>query len=80
MSEPEAPQPEIPEGELIRVRREKLAKIVELGYHAYPTKAHTDTTIESLIEQFSARSGEELESSPQKVKIAGRIMAVREFG
>ena len=81
MSEHEPQQPpEAPENELIRVRREKLAKIVELGYQAYPTKAHTDTTIESLIEQFTSKSGEELDSAPQKVKIAGRIMAVREFG
>jgi lysyl-tRNA synthetase class 2 len=72
--------PEVPESELIRVRREKLAKIVELGYHAYPTKAHTDTTIDSVLAEFNAKPAEELDAMPQTVRIAGRIMAIREFG
>jgi lysyl-tRNA synthetase class 2 len=80
LSDTEQQQPEVPESELIRVRREKLAKIVELGYHAFPTKAHTDTTIEQVVAQFSEKPAEELESAPQKVKIAGRIIAIREFG
>jgi len=80
MSEQEQPQPEIAESELIRVRREKLARIVALGYDAYPTKADTDTTVAEVVAQYSGKSAEELEAAKVRVKIAGRIMTVREFG
>src|SRR2546423_2825023 len=71
-------QPE--ESELIRVRREKLARIVELGYDAYPTKAHVDTTIADVVAKYGASSAADLEAQHPRVKIAGRIMTVREFG
>jgi lysyl-tRNA synthetase class 2 len=77
----ETPQtPEVPESELIRVRREKLDRIVALGYDAFPTKADVDTTIEELIARYTASSAAELEAEKPHVKIAGRILAVREFG
>ena len=41
----ESQQPEVPESELIRVRREKLKRIAALGYNPYPTTADVDTTI-----------------------------------
>jgi lysyl-tRNA synthetase class 2 len=76
-----APQPaEVPESELIRIRREKLEKIVALGYDAFPTKADVDTTVEQLVAAFGGKSPEELEAEKPRVKIAGRIMLVREFG
>ncbi|MFZ2492084.1 MAG: lysine--tRNA ligase [Thermoanaerobaculia bacterium] len=73
-------QPEVPESELIRVRREKLERIVALGYDAFPTRADVDTTIESVVAQHDARTAAELEQAPVRVKIAGRILTVREFG
>src|SRR5436305_15136773 len=77
----ETPTPtEVSESELIRVRREKLARIEALGYSAYPTKAHVDTTIAQVVADCTAKSAEELEAEKHHVKIAGRIMAVREFG
>ncbi|MEO8035792.1 MAG: OB-fold nucleic acid binding domain-containing protein, partial [Acidobacteriota bacterium] len=72
--------PEQEESELIRVRREKLARIVELGYDAFPTKADVDVTLADVVARFGGRSSEELGAEPQRVKIAGRIMMVREFG
>ena len=75
-----AQQPEIEESELIRIRREKLARIVALGYDAYPTKADTDTTIAEVVARYGSKSSEELEAEKPRVKIAGRIMTVREFG
>jgi lysyl-tRNA synthetase class 2 len=78
---PPATEPsEIPESELIRVRREKLARIVALGYSAYPTKAHVDTTIAQIVAECGGKSAEELESEKPHVRIAGRILTVREFG
>ncbi|HEX9162238.1 MAG TPA: lysine--tRNA ligase [Thermoanaerobaculia bacterium] len=76
----EQPAPETPESELIRVRREKLDRIVALGYRAYPTRAYTDTTIEEAVAKYGARTAAELESEHPHVKIAGRIMMIREFG
>ena len=71
---------EIPESELIRIRREKLDRIIALGYDAFPTKANVDTTIEEIVAKYGDQSAQELEANPVRVKIAGRIMTVREFG
>ena len=78
MSE-QIPDPES-ESELIRVRREKLARIVALGYDAFPTKARTDTTIAAVVQEFGGKTTQDLEASAARVAIAGRIMAIREFG
>ncbi|HUJ12205.1 MAG TPA: OB-fold nucleic acid binding domain-containing protein, partial [Thermoanaerobaculia bacterium] len=71
---------EIPETELIRVRREKLARIAELGFEPYPTTADTDRTIADVVAQHGGKSAQELEAEKPHVRVAGRIMAVREFG
>jgi lysyl-tRNA synthetase class 2 len=73
-------QPEVPESELIRVRREKLERIVALGFEAFPTKADVDTTIGAIVADYGDKSGEELETAAVSVKIAGRIMGIRAFG
>src|SRR5687768_13657775 len=78
MSE-QTPDPES-ESELIRVRREKLARIVALGYDAFPTKARADTTIAAVVNEFGGKTTQDLETSAARVAIAGRIMAIREFG
>jgi lysyl-tRNA synthetase class 2 len=79
MTEQQAP-PEVPESELIRVRREKLERIVKLGYRAFPTKAVTDTTIEEVVAKYGSKTAQELEAEHAQVKVAGRIMLIREFG
>src|SRR5664279_1172687 len=76
----EQQQTEVPESELIRVRREKLERIVGLGFDAYPTKADVDATIADVVAKHGERAAAELEAAPVHVKIAGRIMAIREFG
>ena len=73
-------EPEIQESDLIRIRREKLARIVALGYDAFPTTADVDTSIADVVARFGAKSHDELEAEKPRVKIAGRIMTVREFG
>ena len=64
----------------MRVRREKLARIVELGFDAYPTKADVDTTIADVVAQYGAKTSAELHAENPRVKVAGRIMTIREFG
>ena len=48
LEEPE----EIPESELIRVRREKLARIAALGFDPYPTRAETDRSIPEVVASY----------------------------
>jgi len=69
-----------PESELIRIRREKLARITELGWDAYPTKAHTTATVAEVVDKYSPKSAEELDEMNERVAIAGRIIAIRDFG
>jgi lysyl-tRNA synthetase class 2 len=76
----EVQQPEVPESELIRVRREKLDRIAALGFDAYPTKADVDITIAEVVKTYGEKTAQELESANVAVKIAGRIMTIREFG
>jgi lysyl-tRNA synthetase class 2 len=71
---------EVPESELIRVRREKLARIVELGFDPFPTKAEVDQSIPEVVSKYGNKSSQELEAEKPRVKIAGRILAIREFG
>jgi len=71
-------QPE--ESELIRVRREKLDRIAALGYDRFPTTADVDTTIAEVVARFGAKSHDELVAEKPRVKIAGRVMTIREFG
>ena len=73
-------QPEVSESELIRVRREKLERIAALGYDPFPTTADVDTTIAGVVTNYGAKSHDELEAEKPRVKIAGRVMNVREFG
>jgi lysyl-tRNA synthetase class 2 len=77
---PPPTEPEVEESELIRVRREKLANIVALGFDAFPTRAETDTTVAEVIERYAGKSHDELEAAAPRVKIAGRILTIREFG
>ena len=73
-------EPEVPESELIRIRREKLARIVELGFDPYPTKADVDHSIPEVVAKYGGMSAADLENVKPHVKIAGRILAIREFG
>ena len=65
---------------MIRVRREKLARIVELGFDPFPTRAEVDQSIPDVVSKYGNKSSQELEAEKPRVKIAGRILAIREFG
>ena len=73
-------EPEVPESELVRVRREKLARIAALGYDPFPTTADVDAGIADVVARYGGKSHDELEAEKPRVKIAGRILAIREFG
>ncbi|MBT8044021.1 MAG: lysine--tRNA ligase, partial [Verrucomicrobiae bacterium] len=63
--------PQSTEAELIAVRREKLAKLRELGIDPYGSKFDTTTTPGKLKADFA---------DDQPVTIAGRLLAIRDMG
>jgi lysyl-tRNA synthetase class 2 len=65
---------------IYKLRLEKLKQIEALGQRAYPTKYDFTLTIPQILAGYSAKTGEELESSRVNVRIAGRIMAIRLMG
>ena len=65
---------------LEQVRLEKLKKIEELGFRPYPTEYRYTHTLEAVRDGYSARTAEELQADPVKVRVCGRIVARRPFG
>ena len=59
------------EAELIAVRREKLVKLRELGVDPYGARFEVSTTPAELRAKFE---------EAKQVKIAGRIIALRDMG
>ena len=80
MSEPETTASEVTESELIRIRREKLQQIIDAGFDPYPTRAETDVTIEEIVTRHGSDTSEALESAKRNVRIAGRVMTIRDHG
>jgi len=62
------------------VRLDKLKKIEELGVDVYPYEFSQSHQLNEIIEKYKDTSKEELESSEDVVKIAGRIVAMRKMG
>jgi lysyl-tRNA synthetase class 2 len=62
------------------IRIQKLKQIRELGYDPYPTFYRYTHSLAQVSKEFGAKTGEELEQSKQKVRIAGRILTNRPFG
>jgi len=59
--------------ELIRIRRDKLKKLTELGVNPYTYSFETSDFSADIISQFD-------EQSEQSVRISGRIMSLRLMG
>ena len=59
------------EAELIAVRKEKLVKMQELGLNPYGARFEVTTTPGALKADFD---------NEKKVKIAGRLLAIRDMG
>jgi len=68
------------ESELLKKRREKVDSLKADGIDLYPNDAHVGETTASIIARFGQLSAEELESMTERFTVAGRIMAVRDFG
>ena len=65
---------------IYKLRIDKLKQIEALGQRVYPTKYDFTHTIPQVLAEHSEKTGEQLEASRVKVRIAGRIMAIRLMG
>lgn len=70
----------IMEDELIRIRREKLEALGKDDAGLYPNDVKVTATTDELHERFDDRPPEELASLEETFDLAGRIMALRNFG
>ncbi|MBP6940892.1 MAG: lysine--tRNA ligase [Syntrophorhabdaceae bacterium] len=69
-----------PINELIHIRREKEKGLRDLGIETYPQDRGPYTTTEDVEKRFGAVPHDELEKGEERLSVAGRIMAFRDFG
>ena len=56
---------------IYELRKDKLRQIEALGQSAYPYRYETTHTVPQVIEEFSAKTGPELESPRVNVSVVG---------
>lgn len=77
----EAPARILEDNALIRQRRKKAADIKEMGVPLFPNTFRPRDRISDIITRYGRMDGNQLESyEDNKLRIAGRIMALRSFG
>jgi len=72
-------QPEAEQGEQIRVRRDKLAKLRGEGF-AYPNSFRPDVQAADILALYGEWDDARLEQEAVRVRVAGRIMGHRVMG
>jgi lysyl-tRNA synthetase class 2 len=65
---------------IYELRKDKLKQIEALGQQAYPYRYETTHLIPQIVEEFSPKTAEELESPRVNVSVAGRLMSIRVQG
>lgn len=68
------------ESEQVRVRFEKLEKLIQQGKAVYPNTFRPTHLAELLHGQYDEKGKEELEALQVGVSVSGRVMAIRDFG
>ncbi|MFH2120868.1 MAG: lysine--tRNA ligase [Pseudomonadota bacterium] len=68
------------ESELLKKRREKIESLKADGIDLYPNDARVGDTTASVSERFGPMAPEEIEKITERFTLAGRLMAVRDFG
>ncbi len=68
------------DNDLLKVRLEKIAALKAAGVNLYPNGIKPHNTTEEIFAGFGAADTDTLTKLSQKVSIAGRLMAVRNFG
>jgi lysyl-tRNA synthetase class 2 len=73
-------QPIADENDQIEQRRRSLDEIIQLGFDPYPHKFERTHSISQLVQLFSNKTGEELESDRPRARVAGRVHAINKMG
>jgi lysyl-tRNA synthetase class 2 len=73
-------QPKADEGGQIEERRRALEQIIDLGLSPYPHKFDRTHSITRIVQQFGAKTAEELEQEQVRVRVAGRVHAINKMG
>ena len=68
------------ESDQLRQRRTNFEELQRLGVTPYPHAFTRSSTVAELVDQHSAKTGEELEVSKIQTTTAGRVLAIRSFG
>jgi lysyl-tRNA synthetase class 2 len=68
------------ESDLLKVRLEKIAALKAAGVDLYPNNIRPQNTTAEILAEFGNSEAEELAGLKQTFSIAGRLMAVRNFG
>jgi lysyl-tRNA synthetase class 2 len=66
--------------QVIEERVNKAKKLKDLGVNLYPAGCHTDITISEAVKNFGHMDSEALEREIKICSMAGRIVALRNFG
>ena len=66
--------------EQTKIRLEKLKKIEELGVEIYPYQFDKSHELKDILAQYAEKSKEDLEGIDTKMKVAGRLTAIRGMG
>ena len=65
---------------LIKEIKGKIQELRSRGLNLYPSGYKRTITIEEVLGRFGEMDNEELEKAPDTLSMAGRVMAVRNFG
>ena len=68
------------DNELLKVRLEKIAALKAAGVALYPNNVRPQNTTAEILTEFGNSQAEVLAELKQQFSIAGRLMAVRNFG
>ncbi|MCX7816216.1 MAG: lysine--tRNA ligase [Syntrophales bacterium] len=68
------------ESELIRARKDKIRLLREMGVELYPNDVRVKDTTGTIRQRFGDWDEKALANLDEKFSIAGRMMAVRDFG
>ena len=65
---------------LLEERKKKMDALKEMGVPLYPAGYRCDLTISEVLQRFGQMDHESLEKTRETFSLAGRIMALRDFG
>ena len=68
------------DSELLRKRKEKIESLKADGIELYPNDVRVKDTTASVIGRFANMVNDDLASIDERFSIAGRLMAIRDFG